>query len=96
MLRGVTETTEPQDVVRQAVAAATSGPARLRELCDGLDPKDCVRKPGVGKLSLFEHVRHLLDMERDVFGPRLRRVLVGAPRPTVVSASCKLCYKPSV
>jgi hypothetical protein len=69
------EHTDPVDLVRQSIEAAAAGPAKLHELCDGLDPKDCVRKPGVGKLSLFQHVLHLLEMERDVFGPRIRRVL---------------------
>jgi len=71
----VSEITEPVDLVRRSIEAAREGPPRLRALCDGLDSKDCARKPGVGKLSLFEHVWHLLDMERDVFGPRLRQVL---------------------
>jgi len=71
----VSESTEPVDIARQSIEAARVGPERLRALCDGLDPKDCARKPGVGKLSLFEHIWHLLDMERDVFGPRMRQVL---------------------
>jgi len=72
---GVKETKEPVEIAQQSIEAARAGPARLRALCDGLDSGDCARKPGVGKLSLFEHVWHLLDMERDVFGPRLRQVL---------------------
>ena len=71
----MSEHTEPVDVVRQSIETARSGPPTLRALCEGLDSKDCARKPGVGKLSLFEHVWHLLDMEREVFGPRLRQVL---------------------
>jgi hypothetical protein len=71
----VSEPTEPSEIVRESLAAAAAGPAQLRELADGLDDRDCRRKPGVGKLSLAEHVWHLRDMERDVFGPRLQRVL---------------------
>ena len=75
MLPDVSDITDPIDTIRQSVEAARAGPPKLRELCDGLDSTDCARKPGVGKLSLFEHVWHLLDMERDVFRPRLRQVL---------------------
>jgi len=71
----VSDTTEPVDVVAVSLAATAAGPPRLRELCAGLDDRDCLRKPGVGKLSLAEHLWHLRDMERDVFGPRMRQVL---------------------
>lgn len=71
----MSEPTEPTEIVRESLAAAAEGPPRLRELCEGLDRRDCLRKPGVGKLSLAEHLWHLRDMERDVFGPRLRQVL---------------------
>ncbi len=33
------------------------------------------RKPGVGKLSVIEHVRHMLGMEQKIFAPRLEQVL---------------------
>jgi hypothetical protein len=52
-----------------------AGPAGLADACRGLDDEDFRRKPGVGKLSILEHMSHMLDMERDVFGVRLRRVL---------------------
>ncbi len=65
----------PAEAIRAAIELARSGPATLRELCTGLDANDWVRKPGVGKLSLIEHVWHMLDMERDVFGARMRQVL---------------------
>lgn len=51
------------------------GPGVLGESCEGLAEDDFRRKPGVGKLSILEHMTHMLDMERDVFGVRLRRVL---------------------
>ncbi len=51
------------------------GPAVFAETCRGLSEEDLARKPGVGKLSIVEHATHMLDMERDVFGVRLRRVL---------------------
>jgi DinB family protein len=54
---------------------ARTGPVALAETCRGLSDEDHRRKPGVGKLSLLEHMTHMLDMERDVFAVRLRRVL---------------------
>jgi len=54
---------------------ARAGPPAMRELCHSLEDADASRKPGVGKLSIVEHVCHLIDMERDVFGVRLRRVI---------------------
>ena len=71
----MSEPTEPSEIVRQSLAAAAEGPPRLRALCEGLDGRDSMRKPGVGKLSLAEHLWHLRDMERDVFGARMRQVL---------------------
>jgi hypothetical protein len=41
----------------------------------GLEEADWRRKPGVGKLSLLEHLCHMIEMERSVFGARLRRIL---------------------
>jgi len=61
--------------IEAALAAARAAPARVHAASRGLDEPDARRKPGVGKLSLFEHMAHLLDMEREVFGVRLRRVL---------------------
>ena len=52
----MSDSTEPVDVVQVSLANAKAGPPRVRELCEGLEAKDCARKPGVGKLSLFEHV----------------------------------------
>jgi hypothetical protein len=46
-----------------------------REALRGLTEEDTRRKPGVGKLSIIEHLSHMLDMEKQVFGIRLRRVL---------------------
>jgi hypothetical protein len=65
----------------ECVATALAGPRDLREVCGELDDAAAERKPGVGKLSAIEHVCHLIDMERDVFGTRLRRILEeDAPR----------------
>mgnify|MGYP002623216650 CR=1 FL=1 len=71
----MSDSDDPAVQIREALEAARAGPARLRELCADLDHSDCIRKPGVGKLSLLEHVWHLADMEQNVFGDRLRRVL---------------------
>ena len=68
------------------VAKALAGPRRLREICSDLDAVAVTRKPGQGKLSAIEHVCHLIDMERSVFGVRLRRVLEeSSPRLDPVS-----------
>ena len=75
ILRRVSEPTDPAEIVRASLASAEAAPRRLRQLWHGLPDRDCVRKPGVGKLSLAEHLWHLRDMERDVFGARMRRVL---------------------
>ncbi len=72
---GVTGNLDPGDVVAASLRAAREAPGKLRGLCTGLGERDCARKPGVGKLSLLEHVWHMLDMEREVFGVRMRRVL---------------------
>lgn len=71
----MSDPTQPVDVVRLSIEMAEAGPQRLRELWEGLEDRDCLRKPGVGKLSLAEHLWHLRDMECQVFGPRMRRVL---------------------
>ncbi len=68
------ESPEPDDL-SGAVEAARAGPARVRELCAGLSDADFRWKPGVGKLSLVEHLVHMVEMERSVFGVRLRRIL---------------------
>ena len=54
---------------------AQAGPPAVRDAVRGLSEEDARRKPGVGKLSIIEHLSHMLDMERDVFSVRLRRVL---------------------
>ena len=64
-----------RDFIDSCLATTRGGPDALRESCSGLTEEDARRKPGVGKLSLREHMAHMLDMERDVFGVRLRRVL---------------------
>ena len=73
----MSEEPSPGEAIVQSVERARGGPAVLRELCSGLDPADTTRKPGVGKLSIIEHACHLLEMETDVFGARIRTVLEG-------------------
>jgi hypothetical protein len=71
----VPEPVKDQAFVAGCLDRARAGPAAIGELCAGLGDEDHRRKPGIGKLSLFEHMCHMLDMERDVFGVRLRRVI---------------------
>jgi hypothetical protein len=86
MLPPVSEDRTEDMSLADCVARALAGPARLRELCGQLDEAAATRKPGRGKLSAIEHVCHLFDMERDVFGVRLRRVLnESSPRLAPVS-----------
>lgn len=61
--------------LRGCIERARSGPVLCRETLRGITEDDARRKPGVGKLSIIEHLAHMLDMERAVFGVRLRRVL---------------------
>lgn len=59
----------------RVLETAVNGPVMMRELCEGLDAADAERKPGVGKLSVLEHLTHLVDMERSTFGRRIRAFL---------------------
>jgi hypothetical protein len=63
------------DFIKACLDRSRGSPAALADSCRGLAEDDFRRKPGVGKLSILEHMTHMLDMERDVFGVRLRRVL---------------------
>ena len=71
----VMEETSETRTVPDALEVARASAERLSEICTELAEDDAQRKPGVGKLSAIEHVVHLLDMERDVFHVRFRRVL---------------------
>jgi hypothetical protein len=71
----VSEPKKDRAFIDACLERTRSGPAVLGETCEGLADDAFLRKPGVGKLSILEHVSHMLDMERDVFGVRLRRVL---------------------
>lgn len=75
MLRRVPEPKKDRAYIDACLERTRSGPPALADLTRGLADDDLRRKPGAGKLSLLEHVTHMLDMERDVFGVRLRRVL---------------------
>jgi hypothetical protein len=71
----VTEPTKDRAFIDACLERTRGGPGVIGESCAGLAEDDFLRKPGVGKLSILEHMTHMLDMERDVFGVRLRRVL---------------------
>ena len=68
---------DPKDAgfIRECLDLARAGPPAVRDAVRGLADEDARRKPGVGKLSIIEHLAHMLDMEREVFAVRLRRVL---------------------
>ena len=68
---------DPKDAsfFRACVERARAGPVLARESLRGIAEEDARRKPGVGKLSIIEHLSHMLDMETVVFGVRIRRVL---------------------
>jgi hypothetical protein len=71
----VPEPTKDRAFLDACLERTRNGPGVLGETCRGLAEDDLLRKPGMGKLSILEHMVHMLDMERDVFGVRLRRVL---------------------
>ena len=73
--RPVAHIKKDREFIDACLELTRSGPAGLQDATRGLTDEDFQRKPGAGKLSLLEHVTHMLDMERDVFGVRLRRVL---------------------
>jgi hypothetical protein len=75
MLDPVPEPAKDRAFIDSCLERTRVGPGSFAEACRGLTEEDFARKPGVGKLSILEHMTHLLDMERDVFGVRLRRVL---------------------
>jgi len=75
MLRPVPAAKKDLDFIDACLERTRRGAAAFDELTRGLSDDDVARKPGVGKLSILEHLVHMLDMERDVFGVRLRRVL---------------------
>jgi hypothetical protein len=75
MLRPVREAKKDREFVADCLERTRGGPGAIAETCRGLSEEDLARKPGAGKLSVMEHAIHMLDMERDVFGVRLRRVL---------------------
>lgn len=68
---------DPKDAqfIRSCIDRALAGPPAVQDACRGLSEEDLRRKPGVGKLSILEHLQHLLEMEREVFAVRIRRVL---------------------
>lgn len=70
-------TADPKDAgfIEQCLDRARAGPIVVREAVRTISEDDARRKPGVGKLSIIEHICHMIDMERDVFAVRLRRVL---------------------
>ena len=68
---------DPKDAefIHGCVERSRAGPPAVRDAVRGLSEDDARRRPGVGKLSIIQHLQHMLDMERDVFNVRLRRVL---------------------
>ena len=75
ILRRVPEPKKDRAFLDSCLERSRSGPGVLAETCRGLSDEDYRRKPGAGKLSILEHMAHMLDMERDVFSVRIRRVL---------------------
>jgi hypothetical protein len=75
ILRRVQGPKKDREFIDACLARTRAGPDALADVCRGLPDEALRRKPGSGKLSILEHMTHLLDMERDVFGVRLRRVL---------------------
>jgi carbonic anhydrase/acetyltransferase-like protein (isoleucine patch superfamily) len=63
----------------EALERLEIAPARLAQDLDGV-PDDVLRKrPGEGRWSIAEVLGHLSDVEKDVFGARIARLLEAAP-----------------
>ena len=57
------------------VAELRTTPARVGEIAWGLSAEQLRQRPGEGEWSMKEVMAHLRDLERDLFLPRLRRIL---------------------
>lgn len=66
--------------VDEVAVAIEAGPARVRQLAEGLTTAQQRHRPRPAEWSMKEVMAHLLKVERDVFLPRLRR-LVAEDRP---------------
>lgn len=75
IFRAVAADPKDPEFIPGCVDRARAGPPAVRDAVKGLTEDDARRKPGVGKLSIIEHLSHMLDMEREVFAVRLQRVL---------------------
>lgn len=59
----------------EIVAAIRATPDRVRVLAEGLSPAQLRHRPRAGDWSMKEVMAHLLKVERDLFLPRLRRMV---------------------
>jgi uncharacterized damage-inducible protein DinB len=59
----------------ELATAIETAPARVKALADGLTAEQLRHRPRAGEWSLKEVMAHLLKVERDVFLPRLKRML---------------------
>jgi carbonic anhydrase/acetyltransferase-like protein (isoleucine patch superfamily) len=62
------------------LAVLAEGPDRVAERMGRHDDAAWRRRPGAGRWSALEALCHLRDVDREVFGPRLERLLSG-PHP---------------
>lgn len=60
--------------IAELVAALAATPRRIEEVARGLDSAALRSRPREGEWCLTEVVAHLLDLERALFLPRLRRI----------------------
>lgn len=68
----------------QIADAIEGGPARVRTLAEGLSASQLRHRPSEGEWSMKEVMAHLLKVERDLFLPRLERMLA-EERPVLAS-----------
>ena len=66
--------------IREVVGALEPVSQRIEALCHGLSAEQLRQRPREGEWSMKEVMAHLLTVERDVFFPRLKRI-VAEERP---------------
>jgi len=66
--------------IREVVGALEPVSQRIEALCHGLSAEQLRQRPREGEWSMKEVMAHLLTVERDVFLPRLKRI-VAEERP---------------
>lgn len=70
-----------ENILPWARAILETTPARWAQLTEMVPEELLARVPALGEWSAVECLRHLLDVERNVFPPRVRAILAGQDFP---------------